>query len=82
MALPQACLWELINSQLDHASRVALLQTSRTLSELVLSSVPTAKLEVDVSSVMRCFLYFHPLRPHKVLSVHIFTAVASCRSST
>ncbi len=52
LSLPQAWLRALIASHLDSASRVAMLQTSRRLRELVLSSVPTAKLKVDVSSLV------------------------------
>jgi hypothetical protein len=48
-SLPQAWLRALITSHLDSASRVALLQTSRMLCQLVLSTAPTAKLTVDVS---------------------------------
>ncbi len=49
LSLPRAWLGELVTSHLDSASRVALLQASRTLCELVLSAVPSARLTIDVS---------------------------------
>jgi hypothetical protein len=47
-SLPQAWLRTLITSHLDSAS-VALLQSCRTLCNLVIDTAPSTKLQIDVS---------------------------------